>query len=98
MTKPWYLRWLPCQTGLNRATTYLENARHSKDQERAKKYCDKAKESLERIQIIKTNSPSDLDQIISKYREHGAVLDKWQLRDEAKISYSKANELRYDVN
>ena len=94
MTKPWYLRSLPCQTGLSRATTHLENARNSKDQERAKKYCDQARESLERIKIIKTASPSDLDQIISKYREHGTVLDRWQFGDEAKYSYSKANELR----
>ena len=92
----WYQRTLPCQTGLSRATTHLENARNSKDGERAKKYCDKAKESLERIKTISTTSPLDLDQVIAKYRELGAVLEKWQYGDEAQLSYSKANELRYE--
>ena len=91
----WYQRTLPCQTGLGRAATYLEDARTSKDRERAKKYCDKAKESLERIKISAATSSMDLDQVISKYREHGTILDKWDFRVEAQLSCSKANELGY---
>jgi hypothetical protein len=93
---PWYYRSLPCQTGLSRATTHLENARNTKDQTRAKNFCDKAKESLERIKVSHAG-PLDLDQIIAKYREHGAVLEKWQYGVEAWLSYSKANELRYEL-
>ena len=93
--RPWYLRTLPCQTALSRATTYLEDARNSKDGPRAKKYCDKAKESLERIKTSST-SPSDLDQVIAKYCELGAVLEKWSFRVDAQLSYSRANELRYE--
>jgi hypothetical protein len=91
---PWYLRKLPYQTGLSRATSYLEDARNSKDRERAKQFCGRAKESLERIKISPTTSPLDLDQVIAKYRELGAVLEKWQYRDDARLSYSKASELR----
>ena len=71
---PWYSRDLPPQTALVRATTHLKDARNSKDRDRAKKYCDKAKESLERIKIKSTTSPLDLDQVIAKYRELGASL------------------------
>lgn len=90
----WYLRSLPCQTGLNRATAHLEKARNSKDQYQAKKFCDKAKESLERIKVSATTSPMNLEQIIVKYRQHGAVLEKWKYGDDARLSYSKATELR----
>ncbi|KAG0042929.1 hypothetical protein BGZ83_012019, partial [Gryganskiella cystojenkinii] len=89
---PWYSRNLPPQTALVRATTYLENARNSKDRHRAKKYCDQAKDSLERIEI-KATSPLDLNQLIAKYRELGAVFEKWEYGDKARLSHSKANEL-----
>ena len=96
----WYARDLPLQTGLARATTHLEDARNnytsnSKDNDRecALKYCYKAKESLERINISKS-TPLDLDQIIAKYLELGAVLDKLGFGDEARLSYRKAKELR----
>jgi len=91
---PWYSRDLPPQTALVRVTTHLENARNSKDKQRAKKYCDKAKGSLERINLKSTLSPLDLDQVVIKYRELGAVLEKWGYGDKARVSYSKANELR----
>jgi hypothetical protein len=91
----WYLRGLPVQTALVRATNHLNDARSSKDRDRAKKYCDKAKETLARIKITSTTSPLDLDQVIAKYREVGAILEKWQYEDKAKLNYSKANELRY---
>ena len=91
---PWYSRDLPPQTALVRAATRLENARNSKDRHWAKKYCDQAKDSLERITIKSTTSPLDLDQVIVKYRGLGAVLEKWGYGDKARLSYSKANELR----
>ena len=91
---PWYSRDLPPQTALVRASTHIENARNSKDKQRAKKYCDQAKDSLERIKIETTTSPLDLNQVICKYRELGAVLEKWEYVDKAKVNYSKANELR----
>ena len=91
---PWYSRDLPPQTALVRAATRLENAHNSKDKQRAKKYCDRAKDSLERIKIKTTTSPLVLDQVIVKYREIGAVLEKWGYGDKARLSYSKANELR----
>ncbi|KAG0043664.1 hypothetical protein BGZ83_011144, partial [Gryganskiella cystojenkinii] len=93
---PWYLRTLPCQTGLNRATAFLADAHNSKDPNRAKKFCDKAKESLERITIPAT-SPLDLDQVIVKYCELGAALEKWGFKDDARVSYSTANELSVDA-
>jgi hypothetical protein len=92
----WHFRYLPLQTGLSRATTYLEKASNSKDQTRAKKFCDKAKKSLERIKVP-VSSPLDLDLIIIKYREHGAVLEKWNYGVEAWVSYNQANELRYET-
>lgn len=94
MTRPWYKRSLPVQDGLSRATTYLKDARNSKDQKRATTYCDSAKESLERISITTVTSPLDIAQVIAKYREVGIILDKWQCGNEAQLSYSKANELR----
>ncbi|KAG0028444.1 hypothetical protein BGZ83_005061, partial [Gryganskiella cystojenkinii] len=92
----WYLRDLPPQTALVLTTNHLKDARNSKDKGRAKKYCDKAKESLARIKI-KTTSSLDLDQVINKYRELGAILEKWQYGDKARLSYSKANELSIDA-
>ncbi|KAG0044575.1 hypothetical protein BGZ83_010190 [Gryganskiella cystojenkinii] len=92
----WYLRDLPPQTALVLATNHLKDARNSKDKDRAKKYCDKAKESLARIKI-KTTCSLDLDQVIDKYRELGAILEKWQYGDKARLIYSKANELSLDA-
>lgn len=99
---PLYALCFPRQTDLSRATTHLENAHNSKDQKRAKKHCDKAEKLLERIKIKTTSpgltdSPSDLDQIVAKYREHGTILDKWGFKDEAQLSHSEASELRYEL-
>ena len=93
-TMPWYSKDLPPQTALVRATTHLENARNSTNGHLAKKYCDQAQDLLERITIKATTSPLDLDQVISKYHELGAVLEKWEYGDKARLRYNKANELR----
>jgi hypothetical protein len=69
-----YLGDLPAQTALVRASSHLEMARNSKDRYRAKKYCDETKELLMRIDV-KATSPSDLGQVIYKYRELGAILE-----------------------
>ncbi|KAG0249253.1 hypothetical protein BG011_009463, partial [Mortierella polycephala] len=76
---------------LSRANTHLENARNTKDRRQAQKFCDDAKKALERIDIIK--SIKDRDQIEAAYREHGKLLERLGLRDEAQTSYSKADEL-----
>ncbi|KAF9920601.1 hypothetical protein FBU30_009552 [Linnemannia zychae] len=92
----WYKRHLPCDTGIARATTHLENAlktrNTSKDRPKALKLCDKAQESLERINTSIV-SPLDLDRIIAKYRELGAALEKLEFPVKAKLSYDKASEL-----
>ncbi|KAG0036044.1 hypothetical protein BGZ83_003912, partial [Gryganskiella cystojenkinii] len=92
----WYIRYLPPQTALVLVTNHLNGARNSKDKNRAKKYCDKAKESLARIKI-KTTSSLDPDQLIDKYRELAAILEKLQHEDEARLIYSKASELSLDA-
>ena len=93
----WYLKYLkdlaPAMA-LDRATASLKDARNAKDQRHALKFCNQAKESLKRIHISSA-SPLDLNHIIAKYREHGAVLEKWGFSTEAQHSYSKVEELRY---
>lgn len=89
---PWYKRTLPSQEALERATAQLEKARNSQDRRRAQKYCDDAKEALERLDFSKITT--DLDQVIAVYREHARMLEKVGLPDEAQLSYSKVEELR----
>ena len=91
---PWYKRTLSSGEALTRANTYLENARNSKDRRRAQKLCDQAKETLERVDISK--SVKDRGQIVAVYREHGKILEKLGLGDEAQHSYNKAEGLMYD--
>jgi len=91
---PWYKRTLSSEEALGRANTHLENAKETKDRRRAKKLCDNAKEALERMDISK--SIKDHDQIIAAFRHHGELLEKLGLPDEAQLSYSKADELRYN--
>ena len=50
---------------------------------------------MERIKTSAARS-LDLDQVIAKYRELGSVLEKWDFVVESWLSYSKANELRYE--
>ncbi|KAG0042174.1 hypothetical protein BGZ83_000822, partial [Gryganskiella cystojenkinii] len=92
----WLKRDLPCETGLVRATKYLENAcktkNTSKDRPKTLQYCDKAQESLERIKISIV-SPSDLDRIIAKYYELAATLAKLEFPVKAHNIHTKANEL-----
>ncbi|KAG0053542.1 hypothetical protein BGZ83_000895 [Gryganskiella cystojenkinii] len=90
-------RHLPPQTGLSRATASLDNARNAQKRSHALKSCKEAKESLERIKISNA-SPIDLERIIVKYREHGATLEWLDLKVEAQLSYSKADELRASAN
>jgi len=90
---PWYKRTLSSEEALGRANTHLENARNSKDRQRAHKLCDKAKEALERMDISK--SIKERDRIIVAYREHGKMLEKLGLGDGAQLSYNKADELMY---
>ena len=75
-------------------SSHLENARNTKDRRRAQKLCDEAKEALERMDI--TKSSKDRDRIMVAYREHGKMLEKLGLADEAQLSYNKADELRYN--
>ena len=75
-------------------SSHLENARNTKDRRRAQKLCDEAKEALERMDI--TKSSKDRDRIMVAYREHGKMLEKFGLGDEAQLSYNKADELSYN--
>ncbi|OAQ25253.1 hypothetical protein K457DRAFT_23344, partial [Linnemannia elongata AG-77] len=88
---PWYKRTLSSEEALARANTHLENAKETKDRRRAQKLCDNAKEALERMDISK--SIKDHDQIIAAFRQHGELLEKLGLPDEAQLSYSKADQL-----
>ncbi|KAF9272232.1 hypothetical protein BGZ68_002587, partial [Mortierella alpina] len=88
---PWYKRTLSSEEALGRANTHLENAQETKDRRRALKLCDDAKEALERMDISK--NIKDHDQIIAAFRQHGNLLEKLSLPDEAQLSYSKADEL-----
>ena len=91
---PWYKRTLSSEEALARANTHLEKVKETKDRRQAKKLCDNAKEALERMDISK--SIKDHDQIIAAFRHHGELLEKLGLPDEAQLSYSKADELRYN--
>jgi len=91
---PWYKRTLSSEEALGRANTHLENARNTKDRRRAQKLCDEASEALERMDI--TKSSNDRDRIMVAYREHGKMLEKLGLADEAQLNYNKADELRYN--
>ncbi|GJJ74193.1 hypothetical protein EMPS_06551 [Entomortierella parvispora] len=88
---PWYKRTLPSHEAIERATAQLEKARHTQDRRRAQKYCDDAKEALGRLNFSKITT--DRDHIIAIYREHARILEKVGLPNEAKLSYSKAEEL-----
>lgn len=91
---PWYKRSLSSEEALVRANKHLENGRNTEDRRQAQNLCDKAKEALARIDI--SRSGKDRDQIAAVYREHGKLLEKLGLANEAQLSYNKANELRYD--
>ncbi|OAQ22941.1 hypothetical protein K457DRAFT_25537, partial [Linnemannia elongata AG-77] len=93
---PWYKRTLSPEEALGRANTHLENAKETKDRRRAQKLCDNAKEALERMDISK--SIKDHDQIIAAFRQHGDLLEKLGLPDEAQLSYSKADELSRTID
>ena len=91
---PWYKRTLSVKEVLERADSHLENASHTKDRRQAQKLCDEAKEALERMDVSK--SMKDHDRIAAVYREHGRLLEKLGLSDEAQLSYKTAGALRYD--
>jgi len=88
---PWYKRTLSSEEALGRANTHLVNARNTDDRRQAQKLCDEAKEALERMDISK--SSQDRDKIVAAYREHGKLLEKLGLGDEAQLSYNKVDEL-----
>ena len=88
-----FSRKLSAPKALQLATTYLDQARNTQDQNHAVKSCAKARESLDKVKT-EAISISDLLQIISKYREHGAILERLGLPSEAQESYRKADELR----
>ncbi|KAF9560156.1 hypothetical protein EC968_006332 [Mortierella alpina] len=93
---PWYKRTLSSEEALGRANIHLENAKKANDRRRAQKLCDSAKEALERMDISTTIK--DQDQIIAAFRQHGDLLEKLGLPDEAQLSYSKADELSSTMN
>ncbi|CAO3568622.1 unnamed protein product [Mortierella alpina] len=88
---PWYKRPLSSEVALGRANTHLENAKKTKDRRRAQKLCDDAKEALERVDISK--SIKDHAHIVTAFRQHGNLLEKLGLPDEAQLSYRKADGL-----
>lgn len=86
---------LLAQEALPLANANLENARKTQDQKRALKYCDEARTTLRRIDIsASTTDQSQLDQIITAYREHGRVLENLGFSEKAKKSNSEADKLR----
>ncbi|GJJ74269.1 hypothetical protein EMPS_06627 [Entomortierella parvispora] len=89
--RPWYKRSLSSNEAIGRANTHLENGWNTKDRRLAHKHCDKASEALERMNIA--NCIKDRGLIAAVYREHGRLLEKLGLGDEARLSYKKADGL-----
>ncbi|KAI1318889.1 hypothetical protein EDD11_005523 [Mortierella claussenii] len=90
----WYRSVLLAEEALPIANVHLDNARKAQSQERAVKFCNEVDTALRRIDFSAvTTDESQLEQIIVGFREHGKVLERWDLSDKAQRSYNKAKKL-----
>ncbi|KAI1295073.1 hypothetical protein EDD11_008032 [Mortierella claussenii] len=90
----WYRSVLLAEEALPVANANLDNARKAQSRERAVKFCNEVETALRRIDFSAvTTDQSQLEQIIVAFREHGRVLERWNLDDKAQKSYNKAKSL-----
>ncbi|KAG0299080.1 hypothetical protein BGZ98_010354, partial [Dissophora globulifera] len=87
---------VPTREALARAKEHLANARRTQDPKQALKLCNKAESALKEINLdlVISDDPSALEQIIVAYEEHGKVLEALNETEKAQKSYKKARELR----
>lgn len=72
----------------------LENARNTRNQEQALKFCHEAKKALRRIDVSASMADrNELDRIIAAYHEHGRVLEDLGHSEKALKSYNEADKL-----
>ncbi|KAI1313855.1 hypothetical protein EDD11_002456 [Mortierella claussenii] len=94
----WYRSTLLAEGALPVAIVHLDNARKAQSRERAVKFCSEVDTALRRIDFSAvTTDQSQLEQIIVAFREHGRVLESWNLADKALRSYNTAKKLDQPV-